>query len=369
MKILIASGTYPPQIGGMATFVENLAKLLSARGVTVSVVAYGERDREIREPFFIRIVSRGRNRLLRYVRYFLALQKLGREADIVYAQDLVSSGFPAAWYSRQAKKKLMVRIGGDFLWEKMVEEERTNLPLWDYYEQPKSLTELIYLKIYRFVLGRSKIVIFNNIHQAKLYNNLFPDSINMSKIVLNPWKPQDSLQTVNLNGDIIYVGRFIRIKNLDLLIKAFSKLGTPKKLILVGEGPQEDNLRNLISQLKIEGRVEILRSFDRSKLFDFMSRAYLLVLPSLTELNPNVVLEALGIGVPVLVTQENGLPEELKESLLLFDPRSKEDLVKKLEFLLNPQNYDEYLKKIRSLKFEQTWEKVIDEHLKIFTAL
>jgi len=75
MKVVIASGTYPPELGGMATFVENFARRLHAQGIEVSVVAYGKEDSSVSQPFLVRTVRRGRFVFMRYLRYLLVLRK------------------------------------------------------------------------------------------------------------------------------------------------------------------------------------------------------------------------------------------------------------------------------------------------------
>jgi glycosyltransferase involved in cell wall biosynthesis len=370
MKIVIASGTYPPEIGGMATFVKNFAQAFTAAGHSVKVLAYGEADAFIAQPFEVRFVARGRFTPVRYWRYFWALKDMLADADLIYGQDLVSSGFPAALASLHSGKPLVVRIGGDFLWERQVEKGATHVTLREYYSHSKSLTEKIYLNIYRFVLSRSRRVIFNNSYQPEIYKNFFAQELPATKVatVYNPW-PGRTSTSVNPNGILLYWGRILALKNLKALLALAERGRLKRKLVILGAGPQEVELKKIVAEKQLGGKVEFRPVIAREKIPELLTEARLHIIPSLTDLNPHTAMEALASGVPILITQENGLPEEVKSQLITFDPKSEEDLADKLDFLENPENYRAYVQRLSTIKFDQNWDKVISQHLEIFSQI
>ncbi len=66
------------------------------------------------------------------------MRKLSNWADVVYAHDLVSVGLPCALAKfLKPRTKLVVRLGGDFLWEKAYNNNWTDKPLSSYYQEPK----------------------------------------------------------------------------------------------------------------------------------------------------------------------------------------------------------------------------------------
>ncbi len=81
MKILIATGIYPPDIGGPATYSKLLKDELPGRGIDVQVLSFGQ--------------VRHLPKIIRHFSYLLKILKLGRGVDVIYAQDPVSVGFPA----------------------------------------------------------------------------------------------------------------------------------------------------------------------------------------------------------------------------------------------------------------------------------
>ena len=364
MNILIASGTYPPEIGGMATFVKSLAQVLTKKGERVSVVAYGKNNDEEKNPFLIRLVSRRGGILARYIRFFFAVKKSAEQADFIFAQDLASSGLPAALVSRLTGKKLILRLGGDFLWEKMVQKGQTQAIFREYYKRPKSIIEKIYLTIFRFVLGQSSYVIFNNTLLQSVYKEVFSNEVKKSAIIYNPVIKHGSKQ-VKKEGNIVYAGRFLKLKNLETLIRVFAEIDTSKKLILAGEGPEEEKLKRLTKVLRIGHRVEFLPRMSQAEVMEILAESQLLVLPSLTDFNPNIVMEALAVTA-VVVSRETGLPDEIKSVIKQFDPTNKEALKELMIELLDEQKNADYREKLSQIKFDLSWEDAAQMHLEIF---
>ncbi|MAZ41050.1 hypothetical protein CL654_02945 [bacterium] len=103
LSILIATGLYPPDIGGPANHTILLEKELPKRGWKVRTASF---------RFFRKFP-----RIVRHSLYFdfLFLKAFG--SRIVYAQDTVSVGFPALLVSKLLRKKFVVRVPGDYAWE------------------------------------------------------------------------------------------------------------------------------------------------------------------------------------------------------------------------------------------------------------
>jgi len=100
---------------------------------------------------------------------------------------------------------------------------------------------------------------------------------------------------------LVSVGRLIYQKGFDLLLKAFHFAGKKAPniyLTIVGGGPEEERLKREAADLKISDRVHF--TGHRDNPFDYMVKADLCISPSRWEGLPNVVLEALACGTPVL---------------------------------------------------------------------
>jgi glycosyltransferase involved in cell wall biosynthesis len=111
-----------------------------------------------------------------------------------------------------------------------------------------------------------------------------------------------------------YVGRFSRLKNVDVLIRAFKAIADDRpraRLILIGHGEELEFLDGLIQDLQLGDRVEI-----RERVPDVlieMQKFKCLVLPSANEGLPNVVIEALAVGIPVVASDAGDVSDLLAD--------------------------------------------------------
>lgn len=113
---------------------------------------------------------------------------------------------------------------------------------------------------------------------------------------------------------VLAVGRLTHQKGFDLLIRAFAGVAqefSNWRLVIIGAGPEHSPLLSLAEQLKLRDRVEIRPPVKDIELW--MSRAGLVVQPSRFEGFPNVVLEAMGMGAPVISADCRSGPAEIIE--------------------------------------------------------
>jgi glycosyltransferase involved in cell wall biosynthesis len=111
---------------------------------------------------------------------------------------------------------------------------------------------------------------------------------------------------------VLAVGRLAHQKGFDLLIRAFSHLEHefPNwRLVIIGAGPEHSALVNLSERLQLGDRVELRPPVK--DIESWMSRAGLVVQPSRFEGFPNVVLEAMGMGAPVISADCRSGPGEI----------------------------------------------------------
>jgi glycosyltransferase involved in cell wall biosynthesis len=138
---------------------------------------------------------------------------------------------------------------------------------------------------------------------------------------------------------IMAMGRLGNEKGFDHLIKAAAILKkTPMdfRLVIVGEGRERKNLEDLISEFRIGDTVE-LAGFQRNP-YTFLSRSTIFVLSSLFEGFPNVLLEALSLGIPCVATRCPTGPEEILHdgvNGLLVPPGDEQALAEAISRLLH----------------------------------
>lgn len=394
MKILLATGIYPPDIGGPATYVLHLAEELTKRGQTVTVVTYGGPPPpppapppslallgkgEGSGPWTIIRVPKTGGPLLRWRRYAQALRKHGADADVIECFSSVSAGVPLKMAglvqrtplgSARGKPKLLLRLGGDFTWERYTDLGRRRtlrdfivkhphftfpmarlLRLFDHIVFSTQFQERLYEKAYRGMPGHSVI------------ENALPT------LISHPHPPAPS-PSVHIKHDpfrLLYLGRFVKFKNLENLLHAVA--GVPLATItLVGEGPVGAKLSALARSLQLEGRVSIVPPVHGENVQQVFAEHDLLVIPSLTDISPNAALEARASGLPVLLTEENGLSDELRSGMILRPLLTVTDITKAI--LEIDQRYEEFAETAAApFTRERGWKEVAGEHLALFQSL
>ena len=109
---------------------------------------------------------------------------------------------------------------------------------------------------------------------------------------------------------LVSVSRLSHEKGLDILIRALARLRNRNAhLLLVGEGRERENLETLRQQLGVEDRVSLVGDQPNEAIPLWVNAADLFVLPSRTEGWPNVLMEAMACGKPVVGARVGGIPE------------------------------------------------------------
>ncbi|MGB3405698.1 MAG: glycosyltransferase family 4 protein [Microcoleaceae cyanobacterium] len=113
----------------------------------------------------------------------------------------------------------------------------------------------------------------------------------------------------------IYVGRFVDWKGIEFLIAAFQKVVQHSNAILelVGDGSLQQPLKNKAKRLGIEHQIQFHGWQPREKVIQYLCESDVFVMPSLREAGGNSILEAMAIGLPVIVADWAG-PSQIVDS-------------------------------------------------------
>ena len=125
------------------------------------------------------------------------------------------------------------------------------------------------------------------------------------------WSAETSAARRDDTPIILAVGRLFEVKNHRLLVSAMARLrdGHPQaRLVILGGGHCEAELRQQIAELGLEAVVELPGQADREQVRSWLGRASVYVLPSLSEGMPLSLLEAMAAGVPCVATAVGGVP-------------------------------------------------------------
>ena len=370
MKILIATGIYPPDIGGPATYVPKIAKEWLVLGHQVKIVTYSDKshyDFDDNSDLQVTRIKRS-NKIFNYLRYYLTVKKLGKDCDVIYAFDHVSAGLPATLANKKLKKKFFIRIGGDFIWEKYLDTDQEPVTLRQYYVKNLHLTESKKrFKLIKKVFAAATGFIFTTDFQPiifKKYYNLPEEKI------YNVYNPISEPATVHHSRDqidkvLVFAGRFIRKNNIKGMLDAYKNMkNNSLSLVLYGEGPLKNWIQQYIKDQNIKN-VIIDKKLSRQELLAKLKTAYLVIFPSYTDISPNTMLEAISVDTPFVSSTEIGF-DWLKSQIRLFDPLQPAELTKHLDELTDNNKYQEYSKIIENISYDYSYAQAASDTLKIF---
>ncbi|OIO61527.1 hypothetical protein AUJ83_04770 [Candidatus Woesearchaeota archaeon CG1_02_33_12] len=199
----------------------------------------------------------------------------------------------------------------------------------------------------------------------KTKNNLISLGVNKKYIsVVYNWVDIKEIKKIKGSKkklDIIYAGRLMKHKNINILIKSvyLAKKEFPDiKAVIIGDGPEKTKLRALTKRLGLEKNIKFMDFMLKEQAYGFMKSSKLFVLPSILEGFGIIVIEANACGLPVITVKHkrnasanlikdynNGFVCKLSEAhiaekiiILLKDNKLRENMSKKS--IRNAKNYN-----------------------------
>lgn len=167
---------------------------------------------------------------------------------------------------------------------------------------------------------------------------------------------------------VLAVGRFINLKNYDVLIKAWSKINSDCKLIIIGGGEEQNNYEVLIKQLGLDN-IQLIDYKSKEELTEYYKAADLFVHPTNSDVWGLVINEAMANGLPVVTTYNCVAGLELikdNENGYLVHAKDEIALAEKINVILEDNELSEQmannnLKKIHNY----TIENMAAVHIKV----
>jgi len=165
-------------------------------------------------------------------------------------------------------------------------------------------------------------------------------------IDLNLFKPHN--EKVFKRRTIICVGALVKRKGHELLLKAFKKVLNyinDVDLLIIGRGPEEQELKKLVNNLGIIDNVRFINYVETSELSTYYSSSEFFVSATLHEGFGVVFAEAMACGLPIVSTNVGAVPEVVGEAGILVEPKNPEQLAEAMLKLLNDSKLREELSK------------------------
>ncbi len=291
MRILIVTPLVPPEPGGPSYYSVALKDALERAGNTADLIAF----REVRKyPSGIRHI------IFLYKVLFRALT-----VDVLMVLDTVSVALPAVLAGWVLGKKVIIRTGGDFVWETYIERTGEKVKLSEFYKKPHTFSKkermLIFLQKH-LVLRLATKVVFSTHWQRDIWRVPYgiPDrktvvienahggchpTLQKGRTVVGVREGDEAVKRYGNRHTFLWVGRDLVLKNVDALKKAFEKVKEKYPAM-------ELKLLSGVSHEEVEQEIKNARC---------------LVVSSISEVSPNIVYEAISLATPVICTADTGI--------------------------------------------------------------
>lgn len=346
MQIVIATGIYPPDIGGPAQYARETAKAWTRAGHTVSVCNFGA----------FRFLPSG----IRHLAYFFWVSWRSLGADCIFIPDTFSAAVPAVAVGKIIGKKTIIRTGGDFLWEQYVERTGDLVLLRNFYTtrlQKLNTKERIIFRLVGWALRDASTIVFSTKWQKDIFEKPYRLDVHKCSIVENYYATQDDIKLRSYLN--VTLGREEKTK------KVFVGGVRPlkwKNLVRVKHAFAEAQKKDTSVALQWE-------TGSRGKFLLDIEASYAVIIASLGDISPNTILEAIQFGKPFILTRETGLFERLKDIAVWVDPEDVSDIADKIIWLADDANYKAQTAKVRAFSFTHSWEQIANEILEVYRNL
>lgn len=337
LRILIATGIFPPDVGGPANFVPRIAQWLVDRGHSVRVVCWSDTTggKDSLYPFKVHRILRRASRLTRFVRTVLALYDFGRQADVIFANGL---DLEARLGAMLLRKPELHRVVGDRAWEIARVRNWYAGTIDSYQTAKKSLRLRLLDKLRDFSLSRATLIITPSQYLAKIVRSWSTGNWPL-RVVHNSTPLDQPAEEVDLpryiGKTILTVCRLVPWKGIDRLIDCIGRL-PDCRLVIAGDGAERKKLQEHAIARGIGHRVFFVGAITKPQVRGLMEAADVFVLNSGYEGMPHVVLEAMAARLPVVATDVGGTSEVVRHnhSGLLVQYEDDRELLTALRGLL-----------------------------------
>lgn len=314
MKIIQVSAYYPPHLGGQENAVHSLAEQLTQAGHDVTVIASSQGGGDKKE-------TQGR----------LSIHRL---RSLVFGHAPIMPGFALALFRAATPGSLIhLHIGQAFTPEMVwlvAKLRRVPYVAQLHIDFEPSGPAGILLPLYkRFILKRvlhsaAAVVTLNEktlriVRERYGYHGhslIIDNGIDEVFFTLN--RPSFSEQPPK-KMQLLFVGRLSHQKNLPALLEALAKLPHDVQLDIIGDGEQRPEIEQKISELGLKN-VTLHGRLPRETVMKYYETHDALIMPSLYEAQPLVLLEAMAARIPIIGTSVIGVEEHIKTCGIVVAP-------------------------------------------------
>ncbi len=313
MKILLAAGLYPPDIGGPATYAQMLVSELPAHGITVSVLPYGT----------VRSLPKWR----RHLTYTYRLWQQAATADAIYALDPMSVGVPARIVASLRRKPFIIRLGGDYVWEQAVQRfgVTDTLDAYTAYAHSRPFIVRLLARLQTWVVRGAKRVILPSQYLASIVSTWGIPSERITVIYSAHSMHVPALDRAVLREDFNFIGltllsiaRLTPWKGMQTLIELVAHRRARDEavtLVIAGDGPERERLESLAREHEVVDAVRFVGTLTSDAVAAVVTAADIFLLDTAYEGLSHQLIEVMALGTPIVTTPVGGNPELIADGV------------------------------------------------------
>ena len=346
MKIGIFTETFLPQVNGVVVSQCNINRELIKRGHEISVFTIGKNDERIDGYNVYRLKGKPFKPYPEYMfmipnHYAWKLMK-SKNLDIIHSR----TPFPLGVVAKRLSQRTDKPIVGTF--DTPITEYVHYIPFLGSAQPSKYFLEGIARKWMKKYYGWCDIVTApSETTKNKLLSWGFEDNIEVVSNGIDTRKFNQKNKDGKIkkkfcpNGEklILHVGRITKEKRVGQLLeiaKMLDKRGTKFKLLIVGGGPELENIKNKTKYLGLQDKIIFPGYISQKELPKYYASADIFLTSSVVETQGLVLLESLASGLPVVGADAEAIPELIKDGKngFLFNLSKPEDAAALVENVL-----------------------------------
>ena len=363
MRILQVAPYSPPVRGGIETYVLELSRCLSRRH-DVTVFSCGKGETVIGRIRFRRFLALEVNQLplpfkKHYpipIRMFFSLLTHNYDVAIVHDYIFITS-FLAILACKIRKKPSILKIGTTIADRSTIFKPSKFICL---------MRAILENTLFRFIIKNATVVVAT-IRRAQEY---ISRGYNVKVLRVGHGVDKRRFKPCPLGENLMYIGRLMEIKRVDLLIRAMPIILRNEKvrLTIVGDGPRLSYLKGLAEELGVSDYIEFCGAVPHRDVPKMLRKARIVVVPFHGEIN---LIEAAMMARPIVTVPLRINREILEDGALYASLGDVRSLADKIIFLLkNPKRAEELGKKAYKIVAQKyDWEIVCKRFERIISSL
>jgi glycosyltransferase involved in cell wall biosynthesis len=375
LRLLLLNYEYPPLGGGAGKATQAIAQQLAAMGHNVDVVtsniefSYNETvDNGVKVhavPSLRKGIHdcgfRGAITYL-FFAYFKILRLFSfKNYDVVH----YFFGLPTALIALLPGKHRQVPY--------IVSLRGSDVPHYDQYNKRLELFHRFFLPLTKFIWNHAKAItaVSTSLRQTALQiNTNKPIEVISNGIDTDMFTPLSNTKRTNNEFRLVTVSRLIKRKGIQNVLQALAEIQDDSiKLAIIGEGNYETELRNICNNLGLNSSVSFMGFRKRDALPEYFSQSDVFILPSLAEAFGNVIAEAMACGLPIISSNEGGIPDLVNdENGILINSGSIEEIKAAILKMKTDEQMRRRMRKSNIGKIRENfkWEMVALAYYKIY---